>query len=277
MPALDEIIFKSGKTKQELLLFNPFENKNNYLLGIDILIYENNEKTSQSPEEVKVEDCKVIFSSKVLLHEEEIDTISLSQKLKRGTYDGFVRYRIFSPDDDVSPLTAHVEPTVIRVKQDLGLLWLVLVVLLLAGIASAVLWYYNDYNSKKHVSTNTVQFEREDTSSAVSENPGTVHMPVYRTETIPANQKTVPLTFYNPWSNEGFCYLEYTIKFEDTGEVLYTSDLIPPGETTTLVTLNQPLEAGTYQMVAEIKSYYMDDMQKPVGRNGGNHFKLEVQ
>ena len=62
---------------------------------------------------------------------------------------------------------------------------------------------------------------------------------------VPAGQTkniSVPLT--NPAENR--CYFQFTITLDETGEVLYESQLVPPSEGIYLIDISRPLEAGNY-------------------------------
>lgn len=62
---------------------------------------------------------------------------------------------------------------------------------------------------------------------------------------VPAGQTkniSVPLT--NPTENR--CYFQFTITLDETGEVLYESQLVPPSEGIYLIDISRPLEAGIY-------------------------------
>lgn len=62
---------------------------------------------------------------------------------------------------------------------------------------------------------------------------------------VPAGQTkniSVPLT--NPAENR--CYFQFTITLDETGEVLYESQLVPPSEGIYLIDISRPLEAGIY-------------------------------
>ncbi|MGN0569264.1 MAG: hypothetical protein ACI4N4_02015 [Candidatus Fimenecus sp.] len=63
--------------------------------------------------------------------------------------------------------------------------------------------------------------------------------------TVPAGQtENISVPFTNPKENR--CYFQFTITLDETGEVLYESQLVPPGEGIYSVNINRPLDAGNY-------------------------------
>ena len=86
-----------------------------------------------------------------------------------------------------------------------------------------------------------------------------VAIPGWGAITIPANQQTVSVDFYNPEANEGLYYLTYKLSLADTGEVLYESNAIPPGKHIQSITLNRALPAGTYDAMIHVQPYRIAD------------------
>lgn len=66
----------------------------------------------------------------------------------------------------------------------------------------------------------------------------------------------------NPKENP--CYFKFEIVLSDTGEVIYTSDLVPPGYAISKFKLNRALEAGSYSAVVHIRPYSFDKEQRPL-------------
>lgn len=86
-----------------------------------------------------------------------------------------------------------------------------------------------------------------------------VAIPGWGSITIPANQQTVSVDFYNPEANEGLYYLTYKLSLADTGEVLYESNAIPPGKHIQSITLNRALPTGTYAAMIHVQPYRIAD------------------
>ena len=88
--------------------------------------------------------------------------------------------------------------------------------------------------------------------------PG-VEIPGTPSITIPANQQTVSVDFYNPEGNEGLYYLTFKLVLSDTGEVLYESNAVPPGKHIQTITLSRALPAGSYSAEIHVQPYRMSD------------------
>lgn len=89
--------------------------------------------------------------------------------------------------------------------------------------------------------------------------PGQMSIAGYSKATIPANQTTVPLLLRNPQTNQDKVYFSYDLILEDTGEVLYSSKMVPAGQAITQITLSRPLPAGVYNAAVLWKSYLIDN------------------
>lgn len=94
--------------------------------------------------------------------------------------------------------------------------------------------------------------------------PGTgVAIPGWGYITIPAGEKNVTVDFPNPEANAGKYYLTFELRLKNTGEVLYTSGLVPPGKHIQQITLSHALTEGTYKAVIHVQPYKMDEAQTP--------------
>ena len=140
--------------------------------------------------------------------------------------------------------------------------WIILLVLILAVVAATLLIFQPwaggeekpngggliiDPNAGEYVDPSQTPVE-----------PG-VEIPGTSSITIPANQQTVSVDFYNPEGNEGLYYLTFKLSLEDTGEVLYESNAVPPGKHIQSITLNRALPAGSYSAVIHVQPYRMSD------------------
>ncbi|MDO5141856.1 MAG: hypothetical protein Q4D31_02425 [Eubacteriales bacterium] len=90
-----------------------------------------------------------------------------------------------------------------------------------------------------------------------------IAIPGWGSMTIPAGQTEVAVDLPNPEANAGKYYLTFELRLKDSGEVLYTSGLVPPGQTIQHITLNRPLTAGEYAAVVHVQPYEMDEAQTP--------------
>ena len=93
--------------------------------------------------------------------------------------------------------------------------------------------------------------------------PG-VTIPGFGTMTIPANTKELKgIDLYNPIENEGWYYLTFKLclldKNGEVSEVLYASQLVPPGLYIQDITLSRGLKPGTYDAVMHVQPYRIAD------------------
>ena len=97
------------------------------------------------------------------------------------------------------------------------------------------------------------------------EQPPGVTIPGFGSMTIPANTKKVTgIKLYNPTENEGWYYLTFKLclldKNGEVSEVLYESQLLPPGLYIQDITLSRGLAKGTYEAVMQVQPYRIVDM-----------------
>ena len=96
------------------------------------------------------------------------------------------------------------------------------------------------------------------------EQPPGVTIPGFGTMTIPANTKELKgINLYNPIENEGWYYLTFKLclldENEQVSEVLYASQLVPPGQYLQDITISRGLPAGTYDAVMQVQPYRIAD------------------
>ena len=77
---------------------------------------------------------------------------------------------------------------------------------------------------------------------------------------LAANTKEQSFVFSNPEENP--CFFVIEIELSDTGEVIYTSNLLPPGYSISKLTLTRALAAGTYPATIHVKTYSFDKEQR---------------
>ena len=139
--------------------------------------------------------------------------------------------------------------------------WIILLVLILAVVAAALLifqpWANTPYGGGLIIDPNAGEYVKPtQTQSTIIPS---VAVPGWSSITIPANQQTVSVDFYNPERNEGQYYLTFKLILSDTGEVLYESAAVPPGKHIQTITLTRALSAGTYDAVIHVQPYRMSD------------------
>lgn len=92
-----------------------------------------------------------------------------------------------------------------------------------------------------------------------------IQLPGYPKIYIPAGQTDVDVAFSNPEGNP--CYFTFQLVLKDSGEVLYESKQVPPGEAITKATLSQALSAGEYDAVLKITTASIVDLSPMNGAN----------
>ena len=94
--------------------------------------------------------------------------------------------------------------------------------------------------------------------------PG-IKIPGYPSITIAADTENVKMALLNPEGNP--CYFKFEILLKDSGETIYESKYVEPGNAITDVELNKPLSAGEYDATIKITTLSLDG-QNPL--NGAN-------
>lgn len=92
-----------------------------------------------------------------------------------------------------------------------------------------------------------------------------IKIPGYPSITLPANQKTVNVALLNPEGNP--CYFTFELILKDTGESLYTSKLVPPGQAISEITMSRALSAGEYNATIKITTTSLEDGSAMNGAN----------
>ena len=96
------------------------------------------------------------------------------------------------------------------------------------------------------------------------ENVG-IKIPGYPSITLPAGTEDVTVALLNPEGNP--CYFTFKLVLTDTGEELYTSGMVAPGQVITDITLSRPLEAGEYNATIQISTAALTDGSAMNGAN----------
>ncbi len=95
---------------------------------------------------------------------------------------------------------------------------------------------------------------------------GGIEIPGYSVIPIKADTTDVEVDLYNPEQND--VYFQITFVRKDTGDVLYESKLIEPGQHLYNITLTQPLAEGDYDITIRYATFASDGSFAP--RNGAN-------
>lgn len=74
------------------------------------------------------------------------------------------------------------------------------------------------------------------------------------------------IALWNPDTNP--CYFQFIIMEKDSGEVIYKSGLIPPGEAVTKVKFKHRISQGIHEALMTIRTYDLKNHEQEM--NGGN-------
>ena len=92
-----------------------------------------------------------------------------------------------------------------------------------------------------------------------------IKIPGYPSITLPKDQDTVNVALVNPEGNP--CYFTFELILKESGESLYQSKLVPPGQAITQITMTRALAAGEYDAVIKISTTSIAD---GAAMNGAN-------
>ena len=92
-----------------------------------------------------------------------------------------------------------------------------------------------------------------------------IKIPGYPSITIAKDTENVTMALLNPEGNP--CYFKFEIVLKDSGETIFESKYVPPGEAITDVTLTKPLAEGEYNATIMITTIALDQ-ETPL--NGAN-------
>lgn len=147
-------------------------------------------------------------------------------------------------------------------------LLLILIIITILSV-SAVIWTVTNHSMKAPEPEPS-----ESTPEPVEKLTDGIDLPGYEWIPLVSGKLEQEQTFPNPPQN--FCWIRASLLLED-GTVLWTSELIAPGESSDPVVLSQPLEPGEYKnAVLKYECFRMDDALSPL--NGGEiHLTLKVK
>lgn len=103
-----------------------------------------------------------------------------------------------------------------------------------------------------------VEFEADQTASQTAANSDTISIPGFETWTIDAGKTKAFANFYNPDKNT--CYFVISVILDDTGETVYESKYIKPGQHLYEVELTRALKAGNYKATLHYSTYSSTDL-----------------
>ena len=153
---------------------------------------------------------------------------------------------------------------------------IIIILLLVGGITLGANWnkWFDDKQpetSQSGTSTpsldidpNAGQWNGETPQDKGSEEVG-IKIPGYPSITIAKDTENVTMALLNPEGNP--CYFKFEIVLKDSGETIFESQYVPPGDAITDVTLTRPLAEGEYNATIMITTIALDQ-ETPL--NGAN-------
>lgn len=96
--------------------------------------------------------------------------------------------------------------------------------------------------------------------------PTKIALPGYESLVMAAGSDKLYAALWNPEVNP--CYFKFSLVLKESGEILYESGLVPPGEAVTEVTLNRKMEEGEYPVMVKMDTFSLEDKTQPL--NGGS-------
>lgn len=95
--------------------------------------------------------------------------------------------------------------------------------------------------------------------------PDRITLPGYEQIRMEAGKDTAYVALWNPDRNP--CYFQFEIVLDETGETIYQSRLIPPGNAVTEVQFDRTFDMGIYPITIRINTFNLEDYEQPM--NGG--------
>lgn len=110
------------------------------------------------------------------------------------------------------------------------------------------------------------------TVAVTSPHPESIEVPGYGKITIAKDTTAVQMPLHNPEGNP--CYFKFTIVLDDTGETIFESKYVAPGDAVKDVTLTRPLTAGEYNATIQISTVGLDQTTPMNGANMATVLKV---
>lgn len=128
-----------------------------------------------------------------------------------------------------------------------------LMLCLIAGLLLGLWWYMRD-DEVPGLDESQIAYHVE---GMVNTDPDQIMLPGISGISVQAGQTHVEHVLFNPEGNP--CYFKFHLVMEDTGEELYTSGLVEPGNAVMEFDLTRPLDAGEYPVTVQVETHPVDD------------------
>lgn len=130
--------------------------------------------------------------------------------------------------------------------------WLLILLALLLLILISILSFCNKQHPGSPIFRPNIEHNTGTNEEKENEAKG-IQVRGFTTWSIPANtSKNLSIPLENPEGNP--CYFSFEILLSDTGEVIYSSDMVPPGEKISRINITREFDAGDYPAIIKIKT-----------------------
>ena len=130
--------------------------------------------------------------------------------------------------------------------------WLLILLALLLLILISILSFCNKQHPESPIFRPNIEHNTGTNEEEENEAKG-IQVRGFTTWSIPANtSKNLSIPLENPEGNP--CYFSFEILLSDTGEVIYSSDMVPPGEKISRINITREFDAGDYPETIKIKT-----------------------
>lgn len=130
--------------------------------------------------------------------------------------------------------------------------------LIVAGITALICIALFIFLGYQFILKPDIEFEADQTLNSTITESDKISIPGFETWTIDANKTKVSTNFYNPEKNT--CYFIISVVLNDTGETIYESRYLKPGQHLYEVELLKTLETGKYQATLHYSAYSITDL-----------------
>lgn len=130
--------------------------------------------------------------------------------------------------------------------------WLLILLALLLLILISILSFCNKQHPESPIFRPNIEHNTGTNEEEENEAKG-IQVRGFTTWSIPANtSKNLSIPLENPEGNP--CYFSFEILLSDSGEVIYSSDMVPPGEKISRINITREFDAGDYPATIKIKT-----------------------
>ncbi len=131
--------------------------------------------------------------------------------------------------------------------------WLLILLALLLLILISILSFCNKQHPGSPIFRPNIEHNTGTNEEAQENEAKGIQVRGFTTWSIPANtSKNLSIPLENPEGNP--CYFSFEILLSDSGEVIYSSDMVPPGEKISRINITREFDAGDYPATIKIKT-----------------------